>query len=112
MQVQSLGWEDLLEEGWQPIPVFLPREFHRQRSLVSYSPWGCKELDMTEATKQQQLLPRIVPIHGKGCGVMTRVLVWCIFCPELCESSQDTASIGYTSCSLLKYIYILFTAAE
>ena len=30
------------------IPVFLPGEFHGQRSLVGYSPWGCKELDMTE----------------------------------------------------------------
>ena len=25
---------------WQPIPVFLPRKFHGQRNLVSYSPWG------------------------------------------------------------------------
>ena len=32
----------------QPTPVFLPAEFHGQRSLVSYSPWSCKELDMTE----------------------------------------------------------------
>ena len=30
------------------IPVFLSEEFHGQRSLVGYSPWGCKELDMTE----------------------------------------------------------------
>ena len=27
---------------WQPIPVFLPGESHGQRSLVGYSPWGCK----------------------------------------------------------------------
>ena len=33
-----------------PTPVFLPGEFHGQRSLVGYSPWGYKELDMTEAT--------------------------------------------------------------
>ena len=33
---------------WQPTPVFLPEEFHGQRSLVKYSPWGCKELDTTE----------------------------------------------------------------
>ena len=32
----------------QPTPVFLPGESHRQRSLVGYSPWGCKELDTTE----------------------------------------------------------------
>ena len=31
-----------------PLPVFLPGEFHGQRSLAGYSPWGCKELDMTE----------------------------------------------------------------
>ena len=33
---------------WQPAPVFLPGKFHGQRSLVGYSPWGCKESDMTE----------------------------------------------------------------
>ena len=27
---------------WQPIPVFLPGESHGQRSLVGYSPRGCK----------------------------------------------------------------------
>ena len=32
---------------FQPIPIFLPGESHRQRSLVSYSPWGCIELDVT-----------------------------------------------------------------
>ena len=33
---------------WLPTPVFLPGEFHGQRSLVGYSPWGCKESDTTE----------------------------------------------------------------
>ena len=33
---------------WQPAPVFFPGEFHRKRSLVGYSPWGCKESDTTE----------------------------------------------------------------
>ena len=48
--VQFLGWEDPLEEGraWPPTPVFLPGEFHGPRSLVGYSPWGCKESAMTE----------------------------------------------------------------
>ena len=32
---------------WQPIPVFLPGESHGQRSLVCYSPQGCKESDTT-----------------------------------------------------------------
>ena len=33
---------------WQPAPVFLPGKFHGQRSLVGYSPWGHKQLDMTQ----------------------------------------------------------------
>ena len=32
----------------QSIPVFLPGESQRQRSLLGYSPWGHKESDMTE----------------------------------------------------------------
>ena len=32
---------------WQPTPVFLPGESHGRRSLVGYSPRGCKELDTT-----------------------------------------------------------------
>ena len=27
---------------------YLPRKSHRQRILAGYSPWGCKESDMTE----------------------------------------------------------------
>ena len=38
----------LWRRKWQPTPVFLPGKYHEQRSLVGYSPWGRKELDMTE----------------------------------------------------------------
>ena len=33
---------------WQSTPVFLPGKSRGQRSLIGYSPWGRKELDMTE----------------------------------------------------------------
>ena len=42
--VAKIPWR----RAWQPIPVFLPGESHGQRSLVSYSPWGGKELGTTE----------------------------------------------------------------
>ena len=42
--VSKIPWR----REWKPTPLFLPREFHGQRSLVGYSPWGPKELDMTE----------------------------------------------------------------
>ena len=35
--VRFLGWEEPLEKGMAtPTPVFLPGEFHGQRSLASY----------------------------------------------------------------------------
>jgi len=37
---------------WQPTPVFLPGESYGLRSLVGYSPWGCKESDTIEVTEQ------------------------------------------------------------
>ena len=41
--VQSLGWEAPLEKERLPTLVFCPGEFHGL-----YSPWGCKESDVTE----------------------------------------------------------------
>ena len=34
--------------SWQPIPVFLPGEFHGQRRLVGYSPRDHRDSDRTE----------------------------------------------------------------
>ena len=36
--------------AWQPIAVFLPKEFHGQRSLAGCSPLHRTESDMTEGT--------------------------------------------------------------
>ena len=47
-QVPSVGQEDPLEKGRATHSSILPGEFHGQRSLVGYSPWSCKELDMIE----------------------------------------------------------------
>ena len=46
--VLSLGQENPLEKGMATHSPILSGEFHGQRSLVGYSPWGHKELDMTE----------------------------------------------------------------
>ena len=48
---------------WQPTPVFWPGEFHGQRSLAGYSPWGCKELDRTE---QLSLSLDLHPLGASG----------------------------------------------
>ena len=47
-QVRSLGQEDCLEKEMAThSSILIPGESHGQRSLAGYSPWGCKELDMT-----------------------------------------------------------------
>ena len=43
----SLDQEDPLEEEKATYSVFLPGEFHGQRSLVGCSSWGCREWDTT-----------------------------------------------------------------
>ena len=50
--VQSLGWEDSLENRKGKTPVFWPGEFHGL-----YSPWGHEKSDMTE-----QLSLHLVPL--------------------------------------------------
>ena len=46
--VQSLGWEDSLEEGVSTHSSILVGESDGQRSLVDCSPFSHEELDMTE----------------------------------------------------------------
>ena len=41
--VKKLPWR----REWLSTSVYFPGEFHGQRSLVGYSPWSHKELDMT-----------------------------------------------------------------
>ena len=46
--VAKISWR----RKWQPTSVFLPGEFHGQRSLVGYGPWGHK-VGHDLATQQQ-----------------------------------------------------------
>ena len=51
--VKKIPWR----RKWQPTPVFVPGESQGLRSLVGYSPWGGKELDMTERLTLFSRLP-------------------------------------------------------
>ena len=56
---------------WQPTPVFLLGESHRQRNLVGYSPWDCKSqtwLSMHARMKNWAARPsswKAAPGHGR-----------------------------------------------
>ena len=56
--VQSLSWENPLEKGMVTHCNIIHGILHGQRSLVGYSPWGCKELNRTE-----QLIHTHTPEH-------------------------------------------------
>ena len=51
MQVHSLGQEEPLE-AWQS--SILAWRIHGQRSMVGYSPQGCKKLNIMEVTSHTQ----------------------------------------------------------
>ena len=59
----------LRSRKWQSTAVFLPGKLHEQRSLVGYSPQGCKELDTTEHihthTHTQRFI-NIIPFKEPG----------------------------------------------
>ena len=47
-RIQSLGQKDTLEKEVETHSSILAWEIHGQRNLAGYSPWGHKELDITE----------------------------------------------------------------
>ena len=55
--VRKIPWR----RKWQPIPVFLLGKSHGQRNLEGYSPWGCKESDVTEHRAQYHISPHDLP---------------------------------------------------
>ena len=80
--VRKIPWR----RKWQPTPVSLPGESHGQRSLVDYSPWGCKESKMTDqlSTHTRALLLNEFQTVFRGCFMIIHVICHCTF---LCIST-------------------------
>ena len=80
--VRMIPWR----RAWQPTPVSLPGESHGQRSLVGYSPQGCKESDMTEVTQHIQFVSTHIHTTYIYTHIFTSTFVYmwvCMshFCP-------------------------------
>ena len=78
---------------WQSTPVFLPGKSHGQRSLVGYSPWGCKRV-------RHDLAPKLQPY---ACCVSDTFFIsfntHCIPQPIKCYYREETeAQRGYGHC--------------
>ena len=90
--VRKIPWR----RKWQPTPVLLGGKFHGWRSLVGYSPWGCKELDLTE-----QL--HFTSNYGEGNEDNGDLLqkVPCTQCPQPCSRPLPTHDSTGDSCTLI-----------
>ena len=75
-QVWSLGWDDPLEKGWLPTPVFCPGECHGQMNLVGGSPRGHKESGMTEWFTRTHIHTLSMKLNGRLeiCQVYSRAI--------------------------------------
>ena len=62
MWVRFLGWEDPLEEGMETHSSILAWRIHGQRSLVSHSPWCCRDSDTSEGTEHARMQSRFYPL--------------------------------------------------
>ena len=91
---------------WQPTPVFLPGESHRQRSLVGYSPRGHKDVGTAEHVH--------APPTFKGTGVWNSPASWCIRQMQPCwvvdvllviDGRGKTKGMSHSSMMLLSLIF-------
>ena len=59
---------------WRPSPVFLPGNFHGQRSLAGYSPWHCKESDTTKwlSTQCPKYTKKLMKLNSKKITKITQ----------------------------------------
>ena len=83
--------------AWQPTPVFLPGESHRQGNLAVYSPQVHTELDTTEETEHARThaLLRQEPfsVYCYSLTAYHRRIVLCAV-TQLCLSLSDTMDYG------------------
>ena len=81
---------------WQPNPGFLLGEFHGQRILVSYSPWGHKESDTIE---QVTLSHSVQGLDFPALGVRQQLCKHhlCFFkIPEVTAATDQMNSLSVT----------------
>ena len=88
---------------WQPTPVFLPGEFHGQRSLVTYSLRGCKESDTTEQLSAHKPSGVMKSLQAQPVWPRRWIIPWSSLCCLLITSGtvglSDQLS-GYLSAAV------------
>ena len=92
--------------AWQPTPVFWPGEFHGQRSLVGYSPWGHKDLDTAEQLNKKKFLRPLITNKTEHFFIFTGNLYFSFY--KLPTHAFILISIRTNILSLLVYKCALY----
>ena len=110
-QVQSLGWEDSLEEGVSTHSSILVRESDGQRNLVDYSSWGCKESDTTEATKHART-HCLITSHNFAAAAAKSLQSCLTLCDPVDGSPPGSSVLGILQARTLEWVAISFANAS
>ena len=87
--VREIPWR----RKWQLTPGFWPGKSHGQRSLVGYSPWGCKKSDMTEQLNHcHHLILYEWLVLDSFCSFIYLIYIFWVptVCQALCEPLRDS----------------------
>ena len=106
------GWPSWSSK-WQPTPVSLPGIFHVQRNLAGYSPWGCKQLDMTKrpsSSGDAGLIHR-QPGLCTTTNEPTRCNCWSPCAWTLCSTRREATAMR-SICTATREQLLLFTTRE
>ena len=95
--VRNIFWR----REWKPTPVFLPGEFHGQRSLAGYSPCGRKKSDMIE---RLTLTCNLVVF----CSGMLRFLSFSLLC-NYCRFLLSGYYKAFIKCLIMTIYFKLIT---
>ena len=94
---------------WHPTPVLLPGKSHGRRSLVGCSPWGHKELDMTERLHFHFSLSCIGEGNGNPlqCSCLENPRNWGAWWAAIYRVTQSRTRLERLSSSSSSSIHVL-----
>ena len=90
-------------------------ESHGQRGLKGYSPWGCKQLDMTEVTWHSTLESSLITFSSSADGSYTGSLgsgLWKTEPQLLSEPDGVSSAFIHSLLSFLSYFLMIVHVRE
>ena len=109
--VQSLDWEDPLEKE-MATHSGTPAWKIPQRSMVGYSPWGCKELDMTERFHFRFIFPGYLEITACSHVVVIQIITFTNLLPEIYDFLVCSSSPMFCIIILLHFAVHTFKISQ